>query len=171
MIGPGEGNERSTSTGRRAATVGLHLDAPATKMAVTVTDPLEVPADHRETQVDRFGPAAMDEHHRLAFACPGGEAPSIGGPAHHPGAEDHQVEGVDQRRYHRGGEIDRRSGDHGEPVEGDAVITGSGEAEGGEPHQCRPRADPDRFGHGDEQQRRSGDLHHASPAQSAARKQ
>ena len=134
-------------------------------MAVALPDSLEVSADHREAQIDRFGPAAVDENDRLALPGSGGQTPGIDGPAHHTGAEDHQIEGVDECCDHRGREIDRWSADHGKPVEGDPVITGGSKTKGRESNQRRPRTDPYRFGHGDEQHRRSGDLHHTPPSQ------
>ena len=97
---------------------------------MALSDPLEVSVDHGEAQIDRLGPAAMDEQHRLALAGPSGEAPGIGGPGHHTGSEDYQIEGVDERRHHRGREIDRRSRHHGKSIEGDAVIASGGETEG-----------------------------------------
>ena len=109
---------------------------------MALPDTFEVSVDHGETQVDRFRPATMNEQHRLAFPGPSGETPGISGPAHHTGAEDHQVEGVDQCRHHRGREIDGRGHHHGQPFEGDAVIAGGSESEGGEPDQRGPRTDP-----------------------------
>ncbi len=121
-------------------------------MTVALSDPLEVSVDHGEAQVDRFGPAAVHEQHRLALPGTSGETPGVSGPPHHTRAKHHQVEGVDECGHHCGREIDRRGRHHGEPFEGDAVITSSRETEGGEPDQSSPRTDPQGLGHGDEQQ-------------------
>lgn len=119
---------------------------------MTLPDPLEVSVEHGEAQIDGLGPATVHEQHRLALPGTSGETPGIGGPAHHTGAEDHQVEGVDECRHHRGRKIDWWGHHHGEPFEGDAVVTSGGETEGGEPDQRSPRTDPQGLGHSDEQQ-------------------
>ena len=105
---------------------------------MTLADSLEVSVDNAQAKIDGLRPAAVDEQDRFTFPGSGSKTPGVGGSGHHAGADDDQVEGVDERGHPRGSEIDRRSCHDGETFKGDAVIACGRESKGGEADQRSP---------------------------------
>ena len=155
----------------RTASVGFDLDGPRRQVAVADAETVGVMANYREAHVDGFRPTTVNDEHRPPLASARRHTASIDRAADDSRPHDHEIKRVDQGRYHRGGEVWRRSGDDGKAFKGHSMIDSGSQSQTSDPDERRPRALRQRVGQADEEQRWTGDLHHTPAPPTFARQE
>ena len=172
MVPSGDGSQRRNRRSRVAAPRPEMLTSAwrASEVAVALAEALPGAGGDGQAQVGRLGPGADGDEDCSALAGPGREAAGLGGGEAGRGADEHDVDRVQEGGDHGRPGPGAGDRDQGEALEGDAGLGGGDDPQVGQADRGDPGAG--RRGPGDQGQGEgggAGDGHRRAPAKAAGR--
>ena len=167
-----EPEEDPAFAGGGAAAGDEDLDLAGLEAAVALAEALPGAGGDGQAQVGRLGPGAEGDEDGTALAGPGGEAAGLGGREPGRGADEHDVDRVQEGGHHGRPGPGAGGGDQGQALQGDAGLGGGDDPEVGQADRGHPGTG--RRGPGNQGQGEGGgaaDGHRRAPAQPLAGKQ